>query len=207
MEHGDIAKRIPIRYNYDDNYFKHDFVALPKYGYVKFFEKMLYKSKVILNRKFTKEDIENYDYVFYTGPIDEFYDNVHGKLSYRTCHFDFSEELSLEDGLGCAVMNYGDDNVPYTRKADYYYLTPKSQRRGDKTIVVTETPKDCEEGDMPFYPSRTNKDIELYEKYYEMSLNEKKVKFVGRLANYRYMDMDAVIANAIEVYKKFENEI
>ena len=201
----DVIKRIPIRFNYDDNYFNHSFVALPKHGYTKFIENLLEGSKVILNCKFDKEIIDKYDYVFYTGCIDEFYDNVFGKLSYRTCHFEESELIELEEGLGCPVMNYADRDIPQTRKADYFYLTPKSAREGNKTIIVTETPANCDENDIPFYPTRTNKDIEVFEKYKELSLKEKKISFVGRLANYRYMDMDMVIDNALNEVIKFRH--
>lgn len=199
----DIIKRLPIRYTYDDNYFKHDFVALPKHGYTKFIENLLKGSKVILNCKFDKEIIEKYDYVFYTGCIDEFYDNIYGKLSYRTCHFEESEIMDIDDGLGCPVMNFADIEVPYTRKADYYYLTPKSVVKGSKTRVVTEYSSDCGEDDLPFYPIFDTKNKEIMEKYRELALNEKKVAFVGRLANYQYMDMDSVIDAALNAVSKF----
>lgn len=199
----DVIKRIPIRFNYDDNYFNHDFVALPKHGYTKFIENLLEGSKVILNCKFDKNIIEKYDYVFYTGRIDEFYDYSFGKLSYRTCHFEESEIIDCDDGIGCPVMNYADKEVSYTRKADYYYLTPKCSLRGTRTRVVTEYPGECEDGDIPFYPTRTPKDIEKFEKYKEISLKEKKISFVGRLANYLYMDMDGVIDNALNEAVKF----
>lgn len=199
----DIIKRLPIRYNYDDNYFKHSFVALPKHGYTKFIENMLKGSKVILNCKFEKDIIEKYDYVFYTGCIDEFYDNVYGKLSYRTCHFNESEILDVEDGLGCPVMNYADEEIIYTRKADYYYLTPKQSLRGGKTKVITEYPAECGENDIPFYPIRNTKNMELFEKYKELSLQEKNVIFVGRLANYEYKDMDVIIDNALKTVSSF----
>lgn len=201
----EVIKRLPIRYNYDDNYFKHDFVALPKYGYNKFIENLLKGSKVVLNCKFDKNIIEKYEYVFYTGCIDEFYDNVHGKLSYRTCNFEESDLIDEDDGLGCPVMNYADLEIPYTRKADYQYLTPKSMMRGEKTILITEFPKECEENDVPFYPTRSKKDIEIFEKYKEMSMNEKKISFVGRLANYQYMDMDVVIDNALNEVSRFRH--
>ena len=176
---------------------------MPKHGYTKFIENLLEGSKIILNCKFDKEIIEKYDYVFYTGCIDEFYDYVHGKLSYRTCHFEESDLIDVDDGLGCPVMNYADKEVAQTRKADYYYLTPKCSLRGYKTKVITEYPGECKDGDIPFYPTRTSKDIEIFEKYKEMSLRERKISFVGRLANYLYMDMDGVIENALNEVMKF----
>ena len=195
-----ILKRLPIRFNYDDNYFNHKFQGIPKEGYTDIIKRLLVspRIKVYLNTKFSAKQVNNFDHVFYSGPIDEWFDYSDGRLGYRT--LDFEREYHKGDYQGCAVMNYGDQHVPYTRISEHKFFSP--WEKNDKTIIFKEYSRKCESGDIPYYPIRLVNEKTMLNKYIQKSRQQKRVSFLGRLGTYRYLDMDVTIAEAMDASKQ-----
>ncbi|CAI0841532.1 Probable UDP-galactopyranose mutase [Serratia ficaria] len=191
-----ILKRLPIRFNYDDNYFNHKYQGMPKDGYTKMVEGILDHPNisVTLGTQFQAQEREHYDHVFYSGPLDAFYEFQFGRLGYRTLDF---EKFSVEgDYQGCAVMNYCEQSVPYTRITEHKYFSPWEQHEG--SVCYKEYSRTCEEGDIPYYPIRQVGEMTLLEQYVDLAEKEKNITFVGRLGTYRYLDMDVTIAEALK---------
>lgn len=197
-----ILKRIPVRFNYDDNYHTHSYTGIPVDGYTAVMEKMidLPGIELSLNKKFTsKTDVGEYDHVFYTGPLDAYFDYCYGRLGYRTVTFE--KHYAEGDYQGLSQMNYCDEEVPYTRIAEHKHFTPWEQH--DKTVYFKEFSKETGKDDLPYYPKRLEADKELLIKYRKKAEERSSVSFLGRLATYRYMDMHHVIGEAMEFSKKF----
>ncbi|WP_061807297.1 UDP-galactopyranose mutase [Serratia grimesii] len=191
-----ILKRLPIRFNYDDNYFNHKFQGMPKDGYTKMVEGILDHPNisVSLGTNFQEEERGNYDHVFYSGPLDAFYGFQFGRLGYRTLDF---EKFSVEgDYQGCAVMNYCEQSVPYTRITEHKYFSPWEQHEG--SVCYKEYSRACGENDIPYYPIRQVGEMSLLEKYVDLAEKEQNITFIGRLGTYRYLDMDVTIAEALK---------
>lgn len=196
-----ILKRLPVRFNYDDNYFNHKYQGMPKEGYTYLVERMLDHPNITvqLNTKVSREQAKGYDHVFYSGPIDEWFDCCDGRLGYRTLDF---EAICVEgDYQGCAVMNYGDESVPFTRIAEHKYFAPWETH--EKSVAFKEYSRACEPGDTPYYPIRLVGEQKLLNKYVDLAREEKGVSFVGRLGTYRYLDMDVTIAEALQAADVF----
>lgn len=195
-----ILKRLPVRFNYDDNYFNHKFQGMPKEGYTSIVKKILDHPniKIHLNVTFQKEKRNNFDHIFYSGPLDAWFEYSEGRLGYRT--LDFVREDHTGDYQGCAVMNYGDQNVPYTRISEHKHFAPWEHH--DKTIVFKEYSRACTESDIPYYPIRLVNEKAMLNVYIEKAKNESGVSFLGRLGTYRYLDMDVTIAEALFASKK-----
>lgn len=196
-----ILKRLPVRFNYDDNYFFHKYQGMPRDGYTAIVEKILDHPNISvrLGTQFSRAQVKDYDHVFYSGPIDGYFDYELGRLGYRT--LDFREIRADGDFQGCAVMNYGDESVPYTRIAEHKHFSPWEQH--DKTICFEEHSRACEEGDIPYYPIRLTEEQAMLRDYVEKARGETGVSFVGRLGTYRYLDMDVTIAEALEASERF----
>lgn len=197
-----VLKRIPVRFNYDDNYHNNIFTGIPIYGYTDVIEKLLKHPNiyVYLNKKFFPlEKVSGYDHIFYTGPLDAYFNYEYGKLGYRTVTF----ESSVHDGdyQGTAQMNFCDENIPYTRITEHKHFMPWENH--EKTIVFREFSKETGANDIPYYPKRLQEDKILLKKYRHKAEELSNVSFLGRLATYRYMDMDDVIAEAIDYSKTF----
>ena len=194
-----ILKRLPLRFNYDDNYFNHKFQGMPKDGYTPIFEKLLNnkKIKLKLSTKFEKNQAKQYDHIFYSGPIDAWFEYKYGELGYRT--LDFKKEIHDGDYQGTAVMNYGDEGVPYTRISEHKHFSPWEKK--DKTIIFKEYSRECEKDDIPYYPIRLVNEKKMLEKYISITNEEKNVSFIGRLGTYRYLDMDVTIREALDASK------
>ncbi|WP_461789886.1 UDP-galactopyranose mutase [Pedobacter sp.] len=197
-----ILKRLPIRFNYDDNYYGTALQGIPKNGYTEIFEKMLDKTNITvkLNSKFSQVDASTYDHTFYTGPLDAFFNFKFGRLGYRTVYFE--KHTMKGDYQGNAVINYAEESIPYTRIHEHKHFTPWEQH--EKTIYFKEFSKETEPYDDPFYPKRLKDDMDKLELYQKEVENLKNVTFLGRLATYRYMDMHHVIAEALEIAKNFK---
>ena len=198
-----ILKRLPVRFNYNDNYYNNHYQGIPEDGYTAIFEKMLESSniEVLLNTKFDDSfPTEEFDHIFYTGPVDAFFDYKYGRLSYRTVLFE--KHYTNGDYQGNAVINYPDEEIPYTRIHEHKHFTPWETHK--ETVYFKEFSKETEENDVPYYPKRLPEDkkkLELYEAEVEKL---KEITFLGRLATYRYMDMHHVINEALEISKKFK---
>ena len=194
-----VTSRIPTRSNKDDRYFTDKFQSMPSKGYTRMFQKMLDNPniKIMLNTDY--KEIQNqipYKKMIYTGPIDFFYDYRYGKLPYRSIEFKF-ETLEKEFFQKTGTINYPNEQ-PYTRITEFKYLTGQTH---PKTSIVYEYPKD--DGD-PYYPAPRPENAVLYKKYQELSLQEQNVYFSGRLATYKYYNMDQVVAQSLTLFKKIE---
>ena len=194
-----VLQRLPLRFNYDDNYFSHQFQGIPRHGYTEVVEGMLEGIPVHLNERLTPNNSERFDHVFYTGPLDAWFGYCHGRLAYRT--LDFKSQVVEGDGLGTSVLNYCDQGVPYTRRTEHKHFTPWETH--DRSLIFTEYSRECEPGDEPYYPIRLAQDKEQLALYSALVAASDRVTFVGRLGTYRYLDMDVTVAEALAVADKF----
>lgn len=196
-----ILKRLPVRFNYDDNYYASTYQGMPKNGYTYIVERMLEHAgiEVRLNTRFDRNNSGDYDHVFYSGPIDAWFGYSEGRLGYRT--LDFVTERHTGDYQGNAVVNYCDQNVPWTRISEHKHFAPWESH--EKTIIYKEHSRLCGEDDTPYYPIRLVNDKELLSRYVAMAKSERKTTFVGRLGTYRYLDMHITIAEALDVAEAF----
>ncbi len=197
-----ILKRIPVRFNYDDNYHNNIYTGIPVDGYTALMEKLIDNPNihVTLNKKFNAgDDVSGYDHVFYTGPIDAYFNFKHGRLGYRTVTFE--KHYADGDFQGVTQMNYCDADVPYTRIAEPKHFTYWEQH--DKTVYFKEFSKETTPDDIPYYPKRLQQDKNILLQYRNAAMQLGKVSFLGRLATYRYMDMHHVIGEAMQFAKLF----
>jgi UDP-galactopyranose mutase len=196
-----ILRRLPVRFNYDDNYYASTFQGMPKNGYTYIVEKLLDHANIslMLNTKFDRSMAAGYDHVFYSGPIDAWFGYSQGRLGYRT--LDFVAETHDGDYQGNAVINYCDEEVPWTRISEHKHFSPWESHR--KSIIFKEYSRFCEEKDTPYYPIRLAKEKSQLKKYIELAQGEQKTTFVGRLGTYRYLDMHITIGEALDVAERF----
>jgi UDP-galactopyranose mutase len=196
-----ILRRLPVRFNYDDNYYASTYQGMPRHGYTYIVEKLLDHPNIslTLNAKFDRSIASGYDHVFYSGPIDGWFGYSQGRLGYRT--LDFVAETHDGDYQGNPVINYGDEDVPYTRISEHKHFSPWESH--EKSIIFKEYSRYCEENDTPYYPIRLAKEKSQLKKYIELAQAEQKTTFVGRLGTYRYLDMHITIAEALDVAERF----
>jgi UDP-galactopyranose mutase len=196
-----ILKRLPVRFNYDDNYYASAFQGMPKHGYTHIVERILDHDGVTvhLDRKFERNMAGDYAHVFYSGPIDAWFDFSEGRLGYRT--LDFEAERHAGDYQGNAVINYCDEEVPWTRISEHKHFSPWESHAD--TIIYKEYSRYCEEGDVPYYPIRLAKEKTQLQRYIELASGERHITFVGRLGTYRYLDMHVTIAEALDAAERF----
>jgi len=199
-----VLERIPVRQNYDDRYFSDKYQALPKGGYTQLFEKILAHPniEVLLNTDFfeVKDQLEGYEKLFYTGPVDRYFEFKHSlieKLEYRSINF-VSETHELEFFQENSVVNYPGTEVDFTRIIEYKHFGNQSSQ---KTTVVKEFTID--EGE-PYYPVPNPRNQEIYARYKAEADKLTDVYFVGRLANYKYFNMDQAFKNALELFRSLE---
>ena len=196
-----ILKRLPVRFNYDDNYFFHKFQGMPQNGYTEMVEGILDHPGITvhLNTRFSRDQAALYDHVFYSGPLDGWYDCDMGRLGYRT--LDFERFTHQGDYQGCAVMNYGEVDVPWTRITEHKHFSPWESHEG--SVMYREFSRLCGPDDIPYYPIRLMEEQELLKQYVARADAETGVTFVGRLATYRYLDMDVTIREALNTARTF----
>jgi UDP-galactopyranose mutase len=197
-----ILKRIPVRFNYDDNYHSSPYTGIPFDGYSSIMQKMIDHPSIHLHleKKFQPEtDMEGFDHIFYTGPLDAFFNYRHGRLGYRTVTFE--THYAMGDHQGLAQMNYCDESVPYTRIVEHKHFTPWEQHA--QTVYVKEFSKETEGTDIPFYPKRLAADKQKLLLYRKEAEAQNTVSFLGRLATYRYTDMHQVIGEALQFTRNF----
>lgn len=196
-----ILKRLPVRFNYNDNYFEHKHQGIPENGYTDLIEKILQHKNISLHlrRLFMRNDCNSYDHTFYSGTIDGWFNYQLGYLGYRTLRFDVSRHIG--DFQGCAVMSYPDVEVPFTRITEHKHFSP--WERFDKTIIFHEYSAQQKPGDIPYYPIRLVNDKSTLMEYVNLAEKEHCVTFMGRLGTYRYLDMDITIAEALNAAKLF----
>ena len=192
-----VTARVPTRTNRDDRYFTDTYQAMPLYGYTSMFRNMLsHKNiKIMLNTDYKEIiDIIPYKNLIFSGPVDEYFNYCYGKLPYRSLEFKF-ETIDKEVFQPTGTVNYPNEQL-YTRTTDFKYLTGQVH---PKTAIVYEFPK--AEGD-PYYPVPRPENAELYKKYQQLASTMKNTYFVGRLATYKYYNMDQVVAQALTTFKK-----
>ncbi|MEQ9674146.1 MAG: UDP-galactopyranose mutase [Roseovarius indicus] len=191
-----ILKRLPLRFNYDDNYFSHRFQGMPEHGYTDLIARILDHPSIAvhLDTRFDRSKAGEYDHVFYSGPLDGFFDYELGQLGYRT--LDFERFTHDGDYQGCAVMNYGDADVPYTRITEHKHFAPWENHDG--SVCYREFSRACGPDDIPYYPIRQVKEKALLADYVKLAETTENTTFVGRLGTYRYLDMDVTIREALD---------
>ncbi len=204
-----IIKRLPLRFTYDNNYFNDRYQGIPVGGYTIMVEKMLegieVKTGVSYRELVTEEERDGrilltdregntYDKVLYTGMIDEFFDFALGHLEYRSLRFETETIPDCDNYQGNAVVNYTEREIPYTRVIEHKHFEFGTQ---PGTVVTREYPALWKEGEEPYYPVNDEKNEKLMEKYRELAKSKPHVIFGGRLGQYRYYDMDKVIAQAL----------
>ncbi|MDB5438323.1 MAG: UDP-galactopyranose mutase [Caulobacteraceae bacterium] len=197
-----VTSRVPTRTNTDDRYFTDSFQAMPSEGFTALFERMVDHPNIDLMLGVDFEDVRGelvYDHLVYTGPIDEYFDYRFGPLPYRCLNFRH-ETHDKEWFQPVAVVNYPAPDVPYTRITEYKHLTGQTH---SKTSVTYEFP--CSEGD-PYYPVPRPENQVLYKKYEALALGSHCVTFAGRLATYRYYNMDQVVGQALSTYRRLAKQ-
>ncbi|MEH6523972.1 UDP-galactopyranose mutase [Sulfitobacter sp.] len=196
-----ILKRLPLRFNYDDNYFNHQFQGMPEQGYTAMVEAMLDHPNidVHLDTAFTPEMEARADHMIWSGPLDSYFNYRLGRLGYRT--LDFERFTAEGDYQGCAVMNYGARDVPYTRITEHKHFAPWETHAG--TVCYREFARACGPDDIPYYPIRLVEEKALLGEYEALAQANDGVSFVGRLGTYRYLDMDVTIREALDMVPQF----
>jgi UDP-galactopyranose mutase len=192
-----IIKRLPVRFTFDNNYFNALYQGIPVGGYTAMVERMLDGIDVQLNTDYLKEKDswnEKAERVIYTGPIDAYFDYRLGTLQYRSVRFE-TEVLDIPNFQGNAAVNYTDRETPWTRIIEHKWFEFGSQ---PKTVISREYSSEWKPGDEPYYPVNDERNNALYARYKELSDKEEKVIFGGRLGEYKYYDMDAVLAAALK---------
>lgn len=195
-----IIKRLPIRLNFDDNYFNDKFQGIPIGGYTQIFEKMLSGIEVRLNCDFFKnkkyyESIS--EKIVFTGKIDELYDYQFGKLEYRSLKFE--NEIHDGDYQGNAVINFTSDKVPHTRVCEHKHFEFGNQ---EKTVITKEYPDVYSDDKIPYYPIGDERNKEIFRKYEDLNNSQSKYILGGRLAEYKYYDMHQIIGSALITVRK-----
>ena len=206
-----ILKRLPLRFNYDDNYFFHRHQGLPEAGYTALVERILDHPRIELQlgRRFSPAEAGQYAHVFWSAPLDGWYGHDMGRLGYRT--LDFERFTHRGDYQGCAVMNYGEVEVPWTRITEHKHFAPWEAHEG--SVCTREYARACGAGDIPYYPIRLVEEKRLLADYVARAEAEvagegvgtggARVTFVGRLGTYRYLDMDVTIREALDTARGF----
>ena len=202
-----IIKRLPVRLTYDNNYFNALYQGIPIGGYTKMVDNMLKGIEVRLGEDYLQQKDEYdsiADRVIYTGAIDAYFNFAIGHLEYRSVRFD-TEVLDKPNYQGNAAVNYTDVETPWTRIIEHKWFEFGKDEQGNdlpKTVISREYSSEWKPGDEPYYPVNDEKNSSLYSEYKKMADKEDKVVFGGRLGEYRYYDMDAVIASALDTCEK-----
>ncbi len=198
-----VTARVPARTNDDDRYFTDRYQAMPAAGYTRMFERLLAHPRIDVRTGVDFHDVEgelDYGQLVYTGPIDAYFDYRFGRLPYRSLRFEF-ETLPLERSQPAGTVNYPEESVPFTRITEFKQLTGQAHRA---TTIVREFP--TAEGD-PYYPIPRPDNRALYERYAALAAATPGVEFVGRLATYKYYNMDQVVGQALATYRRLAAQL
>ncbi|MCC6000766.1 MAG: NAD(P)-binding protein [Pararhodobacter sp.] len=196
-----ILKRLPMRFSYDDNYFFHRFQGMPRDGYTAMVARILDHPGITLElgRTVTPDQARAHDHVFWSGPLDAWFGHDRGWLGYRT--LDFERFTAQGDWQGCAVMNWPDADVPFTRITEHKHFAPWEEH--EKSVLYRETARACGPDDIPYYPIRLAQEKALLADYVARAQGQDGVTFLGRLGTYRYLDMDVTIREALDAARAF----
>ncbi len=200
---ADIITRLPVRYNFDNRYFNDKYEGLPKDGYTAWLERMADHPNIEVRVDTDFFDVAD-DYkgkvpIVYTGPVDEYFHNSEGRLSWRTVDLE-AEVVDVDDYQGTGVVNANDADVPFTRVLEFKHLHPERTYLPGKSVVVHEYSRAAEPDDEPYYPINTAEDREKLLKYRDLAKKEPMVLFGGRLGTYKYLDMHMAIGSALSMY-------
>jgi UDP-galactopyranose mutase len=202
---ADIITRLPVRYTFQNGWFSDTYEGLPTEGYTAWLSKMADHEniEVRLNTDFfdVRDEYVGKVPVVYTGPVDEYFGNSEGRLSWRTVDLEESIE-EVDDFQGTGVINYNDQDVPFTRIIEFKHFHPEREKTHlpGKTVIVHEYSRFAQEGDEPYYPVNTAEDREKLLKYRDLAKKEQMVLFGGRLGTYKYLDMHMAIGSALSMY-------
>ena len=202
---ADIITRLPVRYTFDNRYFNDTYEGLPTDGYTAWLTRMADHPniEVRLETDFFEvaDDYKGKVPIIYTGPVDEYFGNSEGRLSWRTVDLEESV-VDTDDFQGTGVVNYNDQDVPYTRIIEFKHFHPEREKTHlpGKSVIVHEYSRFAEEGDEPYYPVNTADDRAKLIKYRELAKVEPMVLFGGRLGTYKYLDMHMAIGAALSMY-------
>jgi UDP-galactopyranose mutase len=196
-----ILKRLPLRFNYNDDYFSDTYQGIPEGGYTEMVRRILDHPniEVRLGERLDLASTDEFDHVFWSGPLDAYFDHSLGRLRYRTLRFERLEGVG--DYQGAPVVTYCDEAIPYNRIFEYKHLTPWEEH--ELTEAYRQYSADAGPGDTPYYPLRLLEDKALLADYSELAKAQRGVTFAGRLGTYRYLDMHVVIGEALEIAKRF----
>lgn len=199
----DIITRLPVRFTFNARYFDDRFEGLPSEGYHTIFKRMVGHPNIDVRLKTDffaiREQLPKDVPIVYTGPIDRYFDERLGALSWRTLDFERAV-MPTGDFQGTSVVNYADEEIPYTRIHEFRHLHPERDYQNDKTVIFREYSRFAQKGDEPYYPVNTAKDKELFSAYQLLAQAEKDVIFAGRLGSYRYLDMHQAIGAALKLF-------
>ena len=194
-----ILKRLPVRFNYNDNYYNQKYQGIPEHGYTAIVEKILDHPRISVKLK-TKCDrsmLSSFEHVFTSGALDDFFDYEFGDLSYRGLDF---EKIETEgDYQGNAVINYCEERIPFTRIHEHKHFAPWESH--DQTVCFREYSKSHRRGETPYYPMRLEKDKLKLSSYVKLAEETGRITFMGRLGTYRYLDMHVVIEESLNLSK------
>lgn len=194
----EIIKRLPVRFTYDNNYFNDKYQGIPIGGYTQIFEKLLDGIEVRLGVDYFKDELPKHNKVIYTGPIDRFFNYKFGELEYKTTKFEH-KKINDDNYQGVAVMNYTDVDIEFTRVIEHKHFEFGTS---PTTWITFEYPVEYKAGETePMYPVNDIKNNTIYQQYKELATQETNIIFGGRLAEYKYYDMDQVIAQALNMIK------
>lgn len=200
-----IINRLPVRFTFEPYYFTDKFEGLPTDGYTAVFGRMLDSPRidVRLGVDFfdVREGLQPHQLLVYTGPIDRYFDYRLGELAWRTLDFE-TEALATDDYQGAAVINYADEDVPYTRIHEFKHLHPERRYPPERTLICREYSRFARRGDEPYYPVNTARDRQLFAAYNRLAAREPNVLFGGRLGSYQYLDMHQAIGAALSDFRK-----
>ena len=199
-----ILKRIPVRYTYDNHYYNDRFQGVPKHGYTQLISNMLHGIDVqcdIDGNKFIENNPTIAKHIIHTGMIDEYFDYQFGRLEYRSLMF-IEKTYDGSNYQGNAVINYADEDIPYTRSVEHCHFLKQYR---DKTIITYEIPVEYDGTNEPYYPVPTKENLEAYQKYLNLA-EYSGIIFCGRLGGYEYANMDTTIENAFDLYNKLMEE-
>ncbi len=200
-----ILKRLPVRFDYNDSYYDKPFQGIPEEGYTGMVSRILDHERitVLLGTEFEPGLADGARHLFYTGPLDAYFGFRFGRLGYRTVEFQRIDGRG--DFQGCAVINYPEMDVAYTRVHEHKHFAPWEQH--ESTVCFREFSKETTRADVPYYPKRLAADIDLLAKYVGLAQLENTTSFLGRLGTYRYLNMDQVIGESLDFSKRFLNSV
>jgi UDP-galactopyranose mutase len=195
-----ILQRLPVRFNYDDNYYKQRYQGIPVEGYTAIVEKILDHPaiRVHVGQRLKATDRNQFDHLFWSGPLDSYFGHELGRLQYRSLVFERFDATG--DYQGNAVINYCQESVPWTRIAEHKHFTPWELH--EKTVCYREYSKLSEDKDIPYYPLRLEGDKSMLQQYMKLAEKTAQVTFIGRLGTYRYLDMHVVIGESLDLARR-----